>query len=432
MGSNPILAAIYLRKRDRLPSASERFSAAYPLTSTIETPAGTGPPRTPADQPPAHRCPPTMRSKWAPARASPSAIGCGPVLRGGQVTRSRADLWLRSSPTPEGRCCRGHAVQALAEAEVVAILTDPEGPVLPARLEQPRIHGPVAILTDPGGPVLHGGAADVAGSLWVGCDPHRPRRAGAAWRSRPGTRPRSGVAILTDPGGPVLLVRGDLAGAAVARVAILTDPGGPVLHPAAPPQARRRAVVAILTDPGGPVLPAHRRPSGRPGPRCDPHRPRRAGAARVARAVGERLFLMLRSSPTPERRTRRCRRTGCDPHRPRRAGAALTGTTNAAYGSKLRSSPTPEGRCCPAQSTWKDPCCPRRCDPHRPRRAGAANTYRTHWQNILKLRSSPTPEGRCCPEGVLVDLQQDQAVAILTDPGGPVLLTAAPARPGPC
>ena len=62
---------------------------------------------------------------------------------------------LRSSPTPEGRCCVG-ALDDLGRCLEVAILTDPGGPVLPAyRRQRPR-RLTVAILTDPGGPVLHG------------------------------------------------------------------------------------------------------------------------------------------------------------------------------------------------------------------------------------------------------------------------------------
>jgi hypothetical protein len=62
---------------------------------------------------------------------------------------------LRSSLTPEGRCC------VLADEEIprallgVAILTDPEGPVLrvdwPAAKLSPHV---VVILTDCGEPVL--------------------------------------------------------------------------------------------------------------------------------------------------------------------------------------------------------------------------------------------------------------------------------------
>ena len=61
----------------------------------------------------------------------------------------------------------------------------------------------------------------------------------------------------------------------------------------------------------------------------------------------------------------------------------------------LRSSPTPEGRC------W----------------AGLPGIGAA----VLKLRSSPTPEGRCWEaETGTVDVE-GQIVAILTDPGGPVL-----------
>ena len=85
------------------------------------------------------------------------------------------------------------------------------------------------------------------------------------------------------------------------------------------------------------------------------------------------------------------------------------------------------------------------CDPRRPRRAGAGSVGRQPWVRIhSRLRSSPTPEGRCwghrvtpgmsrsglrsspTPEGRCWDLAHDavpavQGVAILADPGGPVL-----------
>ncbi|MCW2915862.1 MAG: hypothetical protein JWN52_3930, partial [Actinomycetia bacterium] len=102
----------------------------------------------------------------------------GPVLPSTPPRSSTVTDWLRSSPTPEGRCCQLSRVDGV-------------------------IHDRVAILTDPGGPVLRQWYLGIVETIFR-CDPHRPRRAGAARRDH--NRPRSGrnVAILTDPGGPVL------------------------------------------------------------------------------------------------------------------------------------------------------------------------------------------------------------------------------------
>jgi len=68
---------------------------------------------------------------------------------------------------------------------------------------------------------------------WPGswsCDPHRPRRVGAAsWPDRATEEQAKRVAILTDPGGSVLPALTDAWRRALAQVAILTDPGGSVL-----------------------------------------------------------------------------------------------------------------------------------------------------------------------------------------------------------
>jgi len=207
-------------------------------------------------------------------------------------------------------------------------------------------------------------------------------------------------------------------------------------HPGNAPQHR----VAILTDPGGSVLPS-RELVGHLGAEldaassCDPHRPRRVGAAR----------------PTSRRCSAATRR--CDPHRPRRVGAASANATAMAVSAELRSSPTPEGRCCPcptrtrSSGSWRcDPHRPRRvgaalaakrdeleietysCDPHRPRRVGAAR--------YCKPRNATT-RPRCDPHRprrvgaarvVATDWKSHWAVAILTDPGGSVLHTPARCR----
>src|SRR5918992_316923 len=146
----------------------------------------------------------------------------------GAVVGSAALTMLRSSPTPDGRCC---SVLSWSDAccHCVAILTDPGGPVLLALCREPRAHIHVAILTDPGWPVLRP-AGTTAGGLLPGvailtdpgwpvllewhtcgnrrharrCDPHRPRMAGAAGNFAIARTAAGGVAILIDPGGPVL------------------------------------------------------------------------------------------------------------------------------------------------------------------------------------------------------------------------------------
>src|SRR6266542_3196915 len=164
------------------------------------------------------------------------------------------------------------------------------------------------------------------------------------------------------------------------------------------------AEVAILTDPGGSVLRSSPAVGRRSRKRCDPHRPRRVGAATNGAVPVFRESARLRSSPTPEGRccpTVKCQTSpptnSCDPHRPRRVGAARVGARVVGGGGALvailtdpggsvlpgstppspktptglRSSPTPEGRCCAVNDPLSDPLTP--------------------W-----LRSSPTPEGRCC------------------------------------
>ncbi len=182
---------------------------------------------------------------------------------------------------------------------------------------------------------------------------------------RPAQRPLDAlVAILTDPGGSVLQVGLDaLVGVVPVDVAILTDPGGSVL--------RRRAQRPCLGPAG-----------------CDPHRPRRVGAARSIAGRFSRMLAMLRSSPTPEGR---CCRSSARVPRP-------------ADQHGLRSSPTPEGRCCPTVKCQTSPPT-NSCDPHRPRRVGAAHRHRH--------RAGPVP-----------------LVAILTDPGGSVLRRGPSRRPG--
>jgi len=189
----------------------------------------------------------------------------------------------------------------------------------------------VAILTDPEGPVLPAPTGRSISPRSCRCDPHRPWRAGAA---RSGTRHGHGWCRGCDPHRPWR------AGAAMRQ---WTD------------EIARQLRVAILTDPGGPVL---RPPRCWPTcPRvigCDPHRPWRAGAAIAAQCdkLGP-CKSALRSSPTLEGRCCTGRSSTwtppgrrCDPHRPWRAGAAWCEHVGNPERRKLRSSPTLEGRCC--------------------------------------------------------------------------------------
>ena len=131
----------------------------------------------------------------------------------------------------------------------------------------------------PAGPVLPGDWRYRRRADTPGCDPRRPRRAGAAATRRPSqTRARH------------------------------CDPRRPRRAGAAPTSGQYRVVIQGC---------------------CDPRRPRRAGAALVASSKVFRMPLALRSSPTPEGRCCRIvyddrvwRITRCDPRRPRRAGAA--------------------------------------------------------------------------------------------------------------
>ena len=91
----------------------------------------------------------------------------------------RADE-LRSSPAPEGRCCS----TSVGSADTVVRCCDPHrprrvgaaGPEVLLVLRQRA----VAILTGPGGSVLRRCWGVSLASLSCSCDPHRPRRVGAA------------------------------------------------------------------------------------------------------------------------------------------------------------------------------------------------------------------------------------------------------------
>ncbi len=240
---------------------------------------------------------------------------------------------------------------------------------------------------------------------------------------------------------------GQLAGVfGRGTVAILTGPPGPVQRSASRPRSCSASTLRSSPVPEGRCnSSSSTRPASRF--RCDPHRPRRAGATVPG---------VLAPAEPPR----------CDPHRPRRAGATGFRGQRSWPVLVLRSSPAPEGRCNAQRPHRMDasdvqvailtgpggpvqpPCtttdrrAARRCDPHRPWRAGATPRPRHHRPVRRRLRSSPALEGRCNGSSVAiarrgVGLRSSPAlegrcnlgggvefvggfVAILTGPGGPV------------
>ena len=184
----------------------------------------------------------------------------------------------------------------------VAMLTDPGGPVLPMPDDWRPVAVAVAILTDPGGPVL----PEWSNTGVIAIHP---------LRSSPTPEGRCCLLLDIDP-------------AELARVAILTDPGGPVL-----PSSEG------WPSGGGPPLRSSPTPEGRccvltiGEPETDTpwlrSSPTPEGRCCMTGHTSSSCRAALRSSPTPEGRccallgTAWLRAvTGCDPHRPRRAGAA--------------------------------------------------------------------------------------------------------------
>ena len=186
--------------------------------------------------------------------------------------------------------------------------------------------------------------------------------------------------------------------------------------------------VAILTDPLGSVLPKVNftltfnlvqwlRSSPTPAGRCCYRSVRYWGTTRP----------VLRSSPTSEDRC--CARPdqqpdsgrGCDPHRPRRIGAAWQCKSNMIVAPLLRSLPTPSRGGAAPGAAPASASSSRRCDPHRPSRVGPA-----------PARPASRHRGTCCCEphrlsrvgaaqAERVGGQVAAVVAILTDPLGSAL-----------
>jgi len=215
---------------------------------------------------------------------------------------------LRSSPTPEGRCCPG--------------LSRPRSGRLPRRCDphRPRRVGaarapvgrwplmptPLRSSPTPEGRCCVNDLCSGVGPYRRGCDPHRPRRVGAAFVTGRGTPFAKALRSSPTPEGRCCHQRRGAGLPGVAGVAILTDPGGSVLRPCE--QGHR------LED----------------APCCDPHRPRRVGAARDGRASAAGPEVAILTDP---------------------GGSVLPVATGGGVDDTsglLRSSPTPEGRCCRA------------------------------------------------------------------------------------
>ena len=275
--------------------------------------------------------------------------------------------WLRSSPTPGGRCWRGRWKPTCSGAPEVAILTDPGGPV-PSDL--PRRPRGLRSSPTPGG------------RCWCPCPADRARL--------------QHVAILTDPGGPVLGSIAVLVLVWALEVAILTDPGGPVLVSRLPVRSAAQSGLRSSPTPGG---------------RCW----HRAGAVRP-------LTHGLRSSPTPGGRCWPHRQPGkrrtrcCDPHRPRGAGAGAEPRIGHELGAEVAILTDPGGPVLvdPAADLDSDGRVAILTDPVGP---VLAMSWSRPGGDVQELRSSPTPGGRCWTVGVRVRAA-GLPVAILTDPGG--------------
>ena len=258
----------------------------------------------------------------------PRGAGAAIIVCGETLDRP----WLRSSPTPDGRCClprsssTGRPVARLRSSPTAAgrcCLAHP-----PAAQ---RLHLPVAILTSPGGDA--GGARFSSDCGCPSCDPHRPpagrccivvRRGmdSSTWLRTSLTRASAATALaplITSyhwrcnprrPGRAVL--RSHTTRIAVPTSMLRSPPTqvGRCCHVDSRPTSSVDRV-AILTGPGGRCC--RTSPGGlavRDGC-CDPHRPKQAGAA----------------SPGCTRR-RGSRR--CDPRRPGWAGAVSAAALRAA------------------------------------------------------------------------------------------------------
>ena len=340
--------------------------------------------------------------------------------------RRPAIQWLRSSPTLSGRCWCACAPRSRHHR--VAILTDPRGDRCWLAPSWASRGSPWPLRSSPtlSGRCWHPGARWTADRA-EGCDPHRPSRAGAG--SCRCVFRRVSTQLRSSP---------TLSGRCWTRSPDCADHVTKSCDPHRPSRAGAGAAARPAV---------HGNLSG-----CDPHRPSRVGAGAAARSARPRQRAVAILTD------------------PRRAGAGAAGRTPAYTVRMLRSSPTLSGRCLPV--VCRLPSTYRGCDPHRPSRAGAGDLRRAVSRRYCDvailtdplgpvlagaagvasgracrwLRSSPTLSGRCWrgrpgPDRVSRSLLRSsptlsgrcwrvrgqwlvsrlRAVAILTDPLGPVL-----------
>ena len=277
---------------------------------------------------------------------------------------------------------------------------------------RPR-HPPVAILTGHGGrcwPRL----ADRPGVGRHGCDPHRPRGAGAGLAER----------------------LHDMA----AEVAILTGHGGPVLAHVFPSFGLNALKLRSSPATGGRCWRVAVCSFGHTNSGCDPHRPRGpvlvAGGKSITAQAKE-----LRSSPATGAGagirsgiTTPSALESCDPHRPRGAGAGTLSGSTCSAAVRGCDPHRPRGAGAGTSSTSPAAPCPGCCDPHRPPGAGAGPWPRG-WarQAPERLRSSPATGGRCWREVPPAVPIAPHALRSSPATGGRCWLAArGSADPGPC
>ena len=260
----------------------------------------------------------------------------------------------------------------------------------------------------------------------TGFNPHRPAKAGAAVHL--GLRYGAAqVSILTGPRRPVLHANERQHQVTADDVSILTGPRRPVLRPRRTVSACV-SVVSILTGPRRPVLLCVDRGcvlrypvSILTGPRRPVLRPVRICVVvfeHVSILTGPRRPVLLRDV-----QRQGLRRHGFNPHRPAKAGAATPGPVH--HGQHLLVSILTG----PRRPVLRPPLIPLRSDPscfnpHRPAKAGAAIITR-HPRAIphVSILTGPRrPVLQCEPTcGAATRL-----VSILTGPRRPVLLGRPP------
>ncbi len=148
----------------------------------------------------------------------------GPVLRAGARVEA-TNLLFQSSPAPKGRCYR-------RAWRVVGLFLgfNPHRPRRAGATHTPDRAARRCLCFNPHRPRRAGATYRLIRFLPSHCsfNPHRPRRAGATTATAYLSRPLVGVSILTGPEGPVLRAKRDRSDG-MFLVSILTGPEGPVL-----------------------------------------------------------------------------------------------------------------------------------------------------------------------------------------------------------